>query len=136
MPLPRALARFNRVVTNRVLGLIAPWVPPFAVVVHRGRSSGRTYRTPVWAFHRGGRFVMALTYGPGADWAKNIVAAGSCGLIRMGTERRLTSPRVVRATPSRRLVPGFVAVVLRTFGVRDFLVLEPAGSAVRGSAHE
>src|SRR5262249_1796055 len=55
MALPRALARFNRLVTNRVLGVVAPWMPPFAVVVHRGRSSGRVYRTPVWAFRRGRR---------------------------------------------------------------------------------
>ena len=125
MPFPRALARFNRVVTNRVLGVVAPWVPPFAVVVHRGRSSGRTYRTPVWCFHRRGRFVMALTYGSRADWVRNVIAAGGCTLIRMGSERALTSPRVVQARSGHGLVPWVVVPPLRLFGAHEFLLLEP-----------
>src|ERR671924_348945 len=52
MPLPRRLATFNRVVTNRVLGPFARYVPGFAVVSHVGRRSGRTYRTPVSLFSR------------------------------------------------------------------------------------
>ena len=50
MPLPRRLARFNLLVTNRVLGPFARHAPGFAVVLHVGRRSGRTYRTPVSLF--------------------------------------------------------------------------------------
>ena len=85
MALPKAVRRFNRAVTNRVLGLVAPWLPPFAVVVHRGRNSGREYRTPIWAFHREGRFVVALTYGSDTDWVRNVLAAGGCSLILLGS---------------------------------------------------
>jgi deazaflavin-dependent oxidoreductase (nitroreductase family) len=77
-------------VTNRVLGVVAPWLPPFAVVVHRGRSSGVERHTPVWAFHRGGRYVIAMTYGTDSDWARNVFAAGECGLLRFGRTLRLT----------------------------------------------
>lgn len=130
MPLPRALARFNRVVTNRVLGLVAPWVPPFALVVHRGRSSGRTYRAPVWCFHRRDRYVVALTYGSDADWVRNVLAAGGCELIRLGSARTLASPRVVRAASGRGLVPALVVPPLRVFGVHEFLLMESAPRGV------
>jgi hypothetical protein len=36
-----AVARFNRYVTNPIAGLVASWLPPFAVVVHRRRVSER-----------------------------------------------------------------------------------------------
>lgn len=54
--LPRALARINRVVTNRVMGLWAPYLPPWAVLLHTGRRSGRAYRTVLFAFVRGTRW--------------------------------------------------------------------------------
>lgn len=44
--------RWNRATLNRVTKHIAPWMPGFGVVVHRGRRSGRSYPTPVkedWA---------------------------------------------------------------------------------------
>jgi deazaflavin-dependent oxidoreductase (nitroreductase family) len=107
-----------------VLGLVAPWLPPFAVIVHRGRTSGRNYRTPVWAFHRGGRFVVALTYGAGSDWVRNVMAAGGCGLRRLGVERTVSAPRVVRVRSPKGLVPLLVALPLRAMGVHEFLVLQ------------
>jgi deazaflavin-dependent oxidoreductase (nitroreductase family) len=124
--LPKALARFNRVVTNRVLGLVAPWLPPFALVIHRGRSTGRQYRTPVWAFHRDGRYVVALTYGSDTDWVRNVVAAGGCRLRRFGRQHTLANPSVVHARTGRGLVPLPVVLPLRAFGVHAFLVLDPA----------
>jgi deazaflavin-dependent oxidoreductase (nitroreductase family) len=124
MPFPKALARFNRVVTNRVLGLVAPWVPPFAMIEHRGRSTGLTHRTPVWAFRRGGRYVVALTYGSDTDWVKNVVAAGGCRMRRLGRDRELLSPEVVRARSGSGLVPAPVSLVLRLLRVHEFLVLD------------
>jgi deazaflavin-dependent oxidoreductase (nitroreductase family) len=126
MALPKTLARFNRVVTNRVLGLLAPWAPPFAVIEHRGRRSGRELRTPVWMFRRGGRYVVALTYGADTDWVKNVFAAGGCRIRRLGAERRLACPRLVRARSGRGLVPWPVSPALRLFRVHEFLLLEPA----------
>jgi deazaflavin-dependent oxidoreductase (nitroreductase family) len=124
MPLPQALARFNRRVTNPLmmggLGRLHP--AGYAVVVHRGRRSGRAYRTPVSAFRRRGGYVIALTYGPGTDWVRNVLAAGECFLER---RVRLTNPRVVR-DPSRRLVPPLVRLVLRLIGVDYFLLLDTA----------
>ncbi|UGQ56285.1 hypothetical protein LSF60_12925 [Rhodococcus pyridinivorans] len=41
MPLPRTLARFDKIVTNRVTTPFAQLLPGTAVVEHRGRRSGR-----------------------------------------------------------------------------------------------
>ncbi|MFG1711043.1 nitroreductase family deazaflavin-dependent oxidoreductase [Nonomuraea sp. M3C6] len=80
MPLPEAVARFNRTVTNRVTMPFAGRLPGLAVVHHKGRRSGRSYKTPVSIFRRPDGYVAALTYGPDRDWVKNVIAAGGCEL--------------------------------------------------------
>jgi deazaflavin-dependent oxidoreductase (nitroreductase family) len=127
VPLPAALARFNRRVTNPLLmrrpAGLGP--PGYAVMIHRGRISGREYRTPISAFRRPGGYVVALTYGPRADWVRNVLAAGECRLERRGRRVRLVNPRVVR-DPARRLVPQPVRLVLRLVGADHFLLLDAA----------
>ena len=122
MPLPEWLANFNRQGTNRVTSLIAGWAPGFAIVQHRGRRSGRTYRTPVNAFPIRGGWVIALTYGADRDWGKNVIAAGGCDLETGGRLIHLTGPRLV-VDPSRRPVPPVVRLMLGLLGVTEFLEL-------------
>jgi hypothetical protein len=62
MPIPRIVARLNRIGLNRLTRRIAVWTPGFGVIVHRGRKSGREFRTPVNVFPIEGGFVVALTY--------------------------------------------------------------------------
>jgi hypothetical protein len=50
MAIPRTVGRWNKVGLNRVTRRIAPWLPGFGVVVHRGRRSGGRYRTDVADF--------------------------------------------------------------------------------------
>lgn len=97
MQLPRSLARFNRVVTNRVQGLWAHRLPPWAVIVHRGRRSGREYETPVLAWRHGNRLVVHLYYGPDVDWVQNVLAAGEATVLRAGSRLTLHDPTVVDA---------------------------------------
>jgi deazaflavin-dependent oxidoreductase (nitroreductase family) len=122
MPLGRRVARFNRIVTNRVLGKVAPWMPGFGVVVHSGRRSGRTYTTPVNVFIRDEWAVFALTYGPETDWVRNVLAAGECQLLTRGHQLHLTLPRLVH-DENRSGVPGFVRTLLGLMNVNDFLTL-------------
>src|SRR5215207_9412864 len=96
MPLPKALARFNRVVTNRVLGVAAARLPGFAIVAHVGRRSGREHRTPVNLFRAGDSYVIALTYGSDAQWVRNVRAAGGCRVQTRGRWIALVEPRIVR----------------------------------------
>src|SRR5689334_20849731 len=122
MPLPRSVARFNRRVTNRVLGPLAPHLPRFAVVVHRGRRSGRLHRTPVNVFARPGGCVVALTYGPGSDWVRNVLAEGGCRLETAGRTLRMTRPRLIHDA-ERRSMSAPVRLILGLGDVTDFLDL-------------
>src|SRR5215213_11713996 len=122
MPLPNWLARFNRHATNRVTRPLARWLPGFGVVVHRGRRSARVYRTPVNVFRTADGYAIALTYGPNAEWVKNVLAAGGCELEVRGRRRRLVEPRVI-VDPRRRLVPTAVRAILSLVGVSRFLIL-------------
>lgn len=96
MPAPRWLARANKTGLNRVTKFIAPWAPGWAVVIHRGRKSGRIFRTPLWAFRRQAGYVIALTYGSDTDWLRNALAAGGCGLETRRRRYEAGSPRVYR----------------------------------------
>jgi deazaflavin-dependent oxidoreductase (nitroreductase family) len=126
MPLPQGLGRFNRWVTNPVTRTFAGRVPGFAIVVHRGRTSGRRYRTPVNAFARpDGGYTLALTYGPDAQWVRNVLAQGGCTLEATGRRVELANPRVVH-DPSRRPVPPPVRAVLALLRVEYFLELDRA----------
>ena len=125
MPLPRRLAKFNLVVTNRVLGPLARYVPGFAVVSHVGRRSGRTYRTPVSLYRRGDGYVIALMYGADSQWVRNVVAAGGADIETRGRRLHLVGPEVVR-DPSRSLVPRAVRVPIGLVDVDEFMLLERA----------
>ena len=122
MPIPRRIARLNRRVTNPVLGPIVVRLPGFGILVHRGRRSGREYRTPVLSFRRASERVFALTYGTETDWVRNVLAAGSCDLVMRGRAIHLVEPRLFR-DPARRAVPRIVAPGLAMLRADDFLEL-------------
>ena len=125
MALPRRLARINRRVTNRVAGLLANRAPGFAVVVHKGRRSGREYRTPVNAFRDDDDFIFALTYGTESDWVKNIVAAGGCAIEYRGETLELRDPQVEH-DPKARWAPLGVRQVLRVLDAPYYVRLYPS----------
>jgi deazaflavin-dependent oxidoreductase (nitroreductase family) len=92
MPLSRRVARFNRHFANHLAGPVFSRLPGFGAVHHRGRRSGRPYRTPVKYFRRGGDYIITLPYGPQSDWVRNVVAAGGCALTTRGRQLQLTEP--------------------------------------------
>lgn len=125
MPLPHWLTRVNLVVTNRLTGPLAPWLPWFCLLEHVGRSSGTVRHTPMNVFRDGGGYVFALTYGPDVQWVANVLAAGECRIKTGGRWIRLVSPRRF-SDPRRRRVPWIVRRVLAAIGVTEFLEMQRA----------
>jgi deazaflavin-dependent oxidoreductase (nitroreductase family) len=123
--LGRRVARFNRLVTNRLMRPLARWLPGFGVVVHTGRHSRRQYRTPVNLFRASDGYFIALTYGKESDWVKNVQAANGCELITRGRRCEMTSPELIH-DERRSLVARFVRPILRLIRVADFLHLKVA----------
>ncbi len=126
MPLPRWLARLNRRVTNPILGVVARRVPPFGFVRHVGRRSGRRYETPIMVFRRDDVAVIALTYGPGADWVRNVVASGGCELAVGRVSTAWTEPEIVRTDEVADHLPRVVRLALWLLRSGDFLRLQAA----------
>ena len=84
MAIPRAVGKFNKVATNKVLVHLAGH-GPFVELEHVGRRSGRVYHVPLNAFRSGDTVTFALTYGPKVDWLRNVRAAGGCR-VRLGRD--------------------------------------------------
>jgi deazaflavin-dependent oxidoreductase (nitroreductase family) len=130
MAIPRTVGRWNKVGLNRVTRHIAPWLPGFGVVVHRGRRSGRRYRTPVNVFATTDGYRFALTYGPDTDWVRNVLAAGGCELETRRRTVRLVAPRLYHDERRHGIRP-LERQILRLLGVADFLVLRAADQPAR-----
>jgi deazaflavin-dependent oxidoreductase (nitroreductase family) len=94
MSLADRMARFNRVITNPIIRTWAGRLPPWAIVEHKGRRSGREYRTPVSAFRRGQHITVPLAYGTRRDWVLNLEAAGGGTLVQGGKRIRVIDPEV------------------------------------------
>jgi deazaflavin-dependent oxidoreductase (nitroreductase family) len=103
MTLSRRVARFNKRVTNRVQGVYAWLVPPWAVIVHRGRRSGRRYRTPLLAFRRDRTLIVALLYGQQSDWLRNLLHGGG-HVIRRGSTYTVPPPEVIETGEAQQLL--------------------------------
>lgn len=92
---PGWLPEFNKRTHNRIQRLWAPYLPPWAVIVHTGRKSGTRYKTPVTALKSGDTISIVLLYGSRTDWMRNLFAAGTCEMLRGGHTYRVANPRVV-----------------------------------------
>lgn len=112
MPAPRWIAHANKIGLNRLTKFIAPWAPGWAVVIHRGRKSGKTFQTPLFAFRRGNGFVIALTYGSQTDWVRNVLAAGGCEIEARRRRYQVGNPTVYR-DDSASDMPLFIRFMLR-----------------------
>ena len=91
MPVPRWIAQVNKRVFNPME--LKRGVRP--VLTHAGRSSGKTYRTPLDAHPVDGGYIFILMYGSDSDWVQNVLAAGAATLEIDGHEFDLLSPRLV-----------------------------------------
>jgi len=101
MVLPRWLAQINKRVVNP--REIRRGTRP--VLIHTGRSSGKTYRTPLDAHPLPDGYLFIPMYGPRTDWLKNVLAAQAARLSTAGQEIELESPRLVRKGDVWPLLP-------------------------------
>ena len=110
--MPAWLPKVMKQVVNPIQGLWAPRLAPWAVIVHIGRRSGTEYRTPVLAVRSGGALYVALFYGTGAQWVRNVRAAGGGEVIRRGRRARFANVRIV-ADPAGEPLPRAIRAAAR-----------------------
>jgi deazaflavin-dependent oxidoreductase (nitroreductase family) len=134
MEIPRAVVGFNRAVNNPIQRQYAWLLPPWAIVVHRGRRSGRTYRTPVVAFRRDRELAVVILYGERSDWVQNALAGGA-EIVRGGHTFALVQPRVVSLDEARPSLSAAARAMGRASGKLLVGTLEgPSGRFGRGPA--
>jgi deazaflavin-dependent oxidoreductase (nitroreductase family) len=131
MPIPLVVGQWNKAGLNKVTRHVAPWMPGLGLIVHRGRRSGAEYQTPVNVFPTGDGFVVALTYGPGTDWVKNVLAAGGCELRTRGRVVHLIEPCLFHDETRHHIRP-LERQVLTVMGVADFMSLKNAPPSAAG----
>ncbi|WP_194410405.1 nitroreductase/quinone reductase family protein [Microbacterium cremeum] len=127
---PRVL-RFTRTMQRDVLNRRAlqdAGTPgsPWAVVRVPGRTSGRVYDTPVGVQRVGDELYISLPYGEGAQWVRNVRAAGGATVVHDGREIEATTPELVpiAGTP----MSGADRVAVAIFGVTHALRLRAESS--------
>jgi len=70
-------------------------IPLWGVVHYRGRRTGRELSTPVQIRAADDSFVIALPWGAGTQWVKNVIAAGRCTVTWSGSDHEADSPEVL-----------------------------------------
>jgi deazaflavin-dependent oxidoreductase (nitroreductase family) len=98
----------------------------WGVIHHVGRRSGAAYVTPVDAQRTREGVVICLVYGAGADWCRNILAAGGCTLTLDGADLVLTAPRVIAMSAAAEQLSAERARVWRSIGIEHCLALQLA----------
>lgn len=120
MPMPRWWGRVNKRVFNPRATASGRW----PVLTHVGRTSGKTYRTPLDAHPVDGGYLFVLVYGSGSDWVQNVLAAGRARLRVDGREVELAAPRLVGEDEAFQALSDDVARPPRMLRISEFLRMD------------
>ncbi len=117
---------FNKHVINSLTRTFAGSAhSPFALIRHFGRRSAKAYETPIIAEPLGNGFVIALTYGSGVDWYRNVLAAGQCALLWHGNVYTLNKPEPMDPEKALLAFPPLLRLLLRARNTKDFVTVKP-----------
>jgi len=127
---PARLVKLTSALARQLAG--RRWFPLWAVVRHRGRRSGREYAIPVAVLVTPEAFVMGLPWGPGTNWAQNVLAAKGCTIRWKAVDYRVTDPQLVGTDVALTAAGRLERVVIRRFGFPAFLQLKRTGPVGEG----
>jgi deazaflavin-dependent oxidoreductase (nitroreductase family) len=119
------LAALTTHVFNPIMGLFAGSLPGLALLTHRGRRTGRVYRTPLLVLTRDDHYLIGLWYGTNVHWVKNVLARGECEMRIRGRNIRMVAPELV-APPVLQLLPPPLALAGRMVHLSHLVRLRAA----------
>ena len=109
---------FHHAVGNRLQMRSAGTPGAYASVLrHQGRTTGRTYETPVWAVPTEDGFLIAIVYGSRTDWLRNVVASGAAAIVHQGEACPVDRPEIVPMDSARAYFPPTLQRIHRRIGV-------------------
>ncbi len=100
--------------------------PLWGVLEHRGRKSGRVFRTPIVARRTSDGFFIPMPFGEGTDWTRNVIAAGGAAIRWKGRRYELTDPEIVDPEVAKSAFAGWQSAAFRPVGIEHFLRLRDA----------
>ena len=103
--------------------------PLYGVLQHRGRRSGKWFRTPVVVRPAPDGFIVPMPWGEGTDWYRNVRAAGQAVIRWKGREYPVDRPEVLDAEAARVNFSGAQQAGMRRFGIRQVLHLHHRAAA-------
>jgi deazaflavin-dependent oxidoreductase (nitroreductase family) len=126
------LWRFSR----RTSGWAAPlagrrWNPIFALVLHRGRRSGRAYETPVAARRVADGFIISLAFGAQVDWHRNLEAAGGGAIRWRGRDYEVGGPEMIGADEALPAFDPLQRLFMRLAGIDGYIRVRDAAVSIR-----
>ncbi len=127
MPMPLWWGQINKRVFNPRALRNGKW----QVIHHVGRSSGRSYRTPLEAHEVDDGFVFVLVYGSQSDWVRNVMAAGTAKLEVDGDTVDLVEPRIIGAEEAFARMPAGTKRPPGFLKIGEFLVMSRADHEAR-----
>ena len=122
MPVPMWVAEVNK----RVFNPMEKRKGKRPVITHVGRSSGKTYQTPLDAHEVDGGFIFILMYGSKSDWVQNVLAAGTASVTKDGKIFELESPRLISEDEAWQQLPATVQAPPGVLNVSEYLRMDLA----------
>ena len=117
---PKAFLRLSHLINPLILALAGTrLLPLYGVIYHRGRRSGKTYRTPVVVRPTSDGFVIPMPWGEGTDWLRNMRAAGGCDIRWKGRMYAMDSPDVMDSERALNEFSGTQQKALRRFRIQQ-----------------
>jgi deazaflavin-dependent oxidoreductase (nitroreductase family) len=105
------------------------WFPFWAVLGHRGRTSGTPYETPIVALRRLSGYLIPMPFGESTQWAKNVLAAGGGRLRQSGRTVEVDQPVVIPLEVADASLPAIIRFLSRRFGIRQYMRVHSANTA-------
>ena len=130
MPMPLWWGKVNKRVFNPSALRNGKW----DVITHIGRSSGKTYRTPLDAYEVDGTIVIVLVYGSRSDWVQHVLGSGTASLEKGGEVLDLSSPRLLTREAAGPLLEGLTKPPPGFLNVNEFLQMDIVSR--RATQHE
>jgi deazaflavin-dependent oxidoreductase (nitroreductase family) len=120
-----AVRYFNKYVLNHFTLLFAgSKLGPFSKLIHKGRKSGRMYKTPVVATYVDDKIIIPLSYGDQVDWLRNILAANGCQIIYRRSKMVAENPKVLPSNEVLPILPEKRRQIFERFKLEKFLCMK------------
>ena len=94
-----------------------------ARIIHRGRTSGRMYETPVGAVATADGFLISLPYGLKSNWLRNVLASGSATLVHEGHTYQVDQPEMIPLQSVEKAFGSSDQTMHSVFGLTEVLRL-------------